>query len=81
MKFEDQVKQAMVNQIISSGYNDRMEKIAKDGIDDIANIQYADVLQTGRGANGELTKQAADEVVTREMRRQIVLSGYLDSIN
>ena len=81
MKLEEKIREAMVNQIVTTGYNDRMEKIAENGIDDIAGINYTEVVRNGLDANGALTKQAADETLIREIRRQIVLTGYQNAQN
>lgn len=76
MKLQDSIKEAMVRQIVNTGYNDRMDKIARDGIDDIACIDYSGVVAAGVNSDGSLTKQAADETIIREIRRQIVMTGY-----
>lgn len=81
MELKDMIKKAMVDQIVSIGYHDRMEKIAEHGIDDIAGIDYTDVVARGQNNDGTLTKQAADETVTREIRRQIVATGYYNALN
>ena len=80
MELKDMVKEAMAKQIVTIGYENRMNKIAADGIDDIANIDYTNVVQDGRDRDGMLTKQAADETITREIRRQIVLAGYENAL-
>lgn len=81
MKLQDQIKEAISDRIVEIGYNDRMDKIARDGMDDIANIDYTDVVARGTNNDGTLTKQAADETVTREIRRQIVAAGYYNALN
>jgi len=81
MKLNEMVKKAMSNEIVRIGYETRMLKIAEHGIDDVAGIDYTNVVQEGLDGNGELTKQAAEETLTREMRRQIVLTGYNDAMN
>lgn len=81
MKLEDRIKEAMVEQIIQTGYEDRMNKIAQEGMDDYAGIDYSDAVANGTNRDGTLTKQAADETIIREMRRQIVLAGYNHAIS
>jgi len=81
MKLEQMIKQAMVDHIVSFGYHERMEKIAEHGVDDIAGIDYTSVVAHGQNNDGSLTKQAADETVTREIRRQIVATGYYNTLN
>lgn len=76
MKLEERIKQAIIEQIIQTGYEDRMNKIAENGMDDYAGIDYTDVVASGMEADGSLTKQAADETIIREIRRQIVSAGY-----
>ena len=76
MKLDERIKNAIAEGIIDAGYRDRMSKIAEHGVDDFAGISYNDVVAAGVGADGILTKQAADETITREIRRQIVAAGY-----
>lgn len=81
MKLNDMIKQAMAEHIVNVGYNDRLQKIARSGIDDIANIDYTETVARGMNQDGSLTKQAADETITREIRRQIVATGYYNALN
>lgn len=76
MTLQDKIKDAIVDRIIQTGYEDRVEKIARYGLDDYAGIDYTDVMENGYDRNGQLTKQAADMAILCEKRRQIVEAGY-----
>ena len=81
MDLREQIKLAMVDYIVNVGYEDRLQKIAAYGLDDYAGIDYEGVVADSVYNTGTLTKQAADEAITREIRSQIVAAGYINALN